>query len=514
MKVFTDRFRLGWKDVAILAVGIGLYVTIALATITKFSIWFDEAFSAYIIRFDFWQIAAYTAVDVQPPLYYWLLKLWSLLFGTSELALRSMSVFWGSIALIFGYLLIRRLFTRKAAMLGLGFMTVLPLFIRYSQEVRMYTLVAAIVMIATYLLVVAVQTGHRRTWLLYGVFVALGMWTHYFTALIWLSHIVWHALIVRQENSPKSSFWRRFFAKEWLWAYGLAAALYLPWLPAFVVQAVTVQAGFWIPPISAVTLPNFLTNTFLYLDANATLAWVAVACFGVLVLMAWSARRVFQTLKGEQKQYYMLLGCVAFVPINLLILLSLPPLKSVFVDRYLLAAMLMLVVFCAVTIVYAQVSRFLRIATIVAAGCLMLFGVWNVYSLGNFNKNSQMSNLTRDAVQLVKEKGAYGEPIIADSPWSFYEAIFYTSPTHPVYFVDADTEYIYGSLEMLKQNDDFKIKNLEEFIKQHSSVWYIGTDTAKSLHSSGSSLKVEQTDMLEDPVTKKSLYRVQRYSVY
>lgn len=514
MKVFTDRFRLGWKDVAILAVGTGLYAAIALATITKFSIWFDEAFSAYIIRFDFWQIAMYTAVDVQPPLYYWLLKLWSLLFGTSELALRSMSVFWGSVALIFGYLLIRRLFTRKAAVLGLGFMAVLPLFIRYSQEARMYTLVAAIVMIATYLLVKAMRTGRRRTWLWYGVFVALGMWTHYFTALIWLSHVVWHAIMVRQEKSPKGSFWRRFFAKEWLWAYGLATMLYLPWLPAFVVQAVTVQAGFWIPPVSAVTLPNFLTNILVYLDANETLAWIAIASFGVVVLIAWFARRVVQALKSEQKQYYVLLGCVAVVPISLLILLSLPPLKSVFVDRYLLAATLVLVIFSAVTIVYAQVSRFLRIVTVVAIGCLMLFGVWNVYSFGNFNKNSQMSNLTRDAVRLVKEKGVYGEPIIADSPWSFYEAVFYTSPAHPVYFVDADTKYIYGSLEMLKQNDDFKIKNLEEFLKAHPNVWYIGTDTAKSLHSSAPSLKVEQTDMLEDPVTKKSLYRVQRYSVY
>ena len=41
------------------------------------SIWFDESYSAYLIRGDFGQIWDMTAQDVHPPLFYFALKIWS-----------------------------------------------------------------------------------------------------------------------------------------------------------------------------------------------------------------------------------------------------------------------------------------------------------------------------------------------------------------------------------------------------------------------------------------------------
>ena len=70
-KVFQRRpatWPLDKTDYGILTAGLAVFVTVSLATITKFSIWFDEAFGAYLIRFDFWQVATYTASDVHPPL--------------------------------------------------------------------------------------------------------------------------------------------------------------------------------------------------------------------------------------------------------------------------------------------------------------------------------------------------------------------------------------------------------------------------------------------------------------
>lgn len=61
-------------DWLVLLVGLGVFAWIALANISAASIWFDEAFSAYITQFSFLDIARYTATDVHPPLYYWALK--------------------------------------------------------------------------------------------------------------------------------------------------------------------------------------------------------------------------------------------------------------------------------------------------------------------------------------------------------------------------------------------------------------------------------------------------------
>ena len=79
-------------DALVLLVGLVVFAAIAFGNATRASIWFDEAFSAYLIQFSYWDILVFTAEDVHPPVYYWLLKAWSTLFGTTEFALRSLSV--------------------------------------------------------------------------------------------------------------------------------------------------------------------------------------------------------------------------------------------------------------------------------------------------------------------------------------------------------------------------------------------------------------------------------------
>jgi len=168
------RPRFDWVFVGLLLTA---FVGLAAWNLTAGSIWFDEAFSAYLLNYNFLDIARYTATDVHPPFYYWLLKLWTMVFGETEIGLRSMSVFFGVIAAIFGYLFVRKQFGRRAALVALALMILSPLFIRYGQEARMYTLAAAIIFAASYVLLFAAETKKRSTWVLYGVLVSLGMWT-------------------------------------------------------------------------------------------------------------------------------------------------------------------------------------------------------------------------------------------------------------------------------------------------------------------------------------------------
>ena len=51
--------------------------------------------------------------------------------------------------------------------------------------------VFAIVIGATYALDLALETQKKRYYILYAILLALGMWTHYFTALAWLAHVVY-----------------------------------------------------------------------------------------------------------------------------------------------------------------------------------------------------------------------------------------------------------------------------------------------------------------------------------
>ncbi len=262
-RIFSRREPWSHKDWAILAVGLGVFGVLSLGNMARWSIWFDEAYGVYLIRHSFAEVATFTAADVHPPLYYWLLKVWQMLFGSSELALRSLSMVMVAVAIVFMYLLVRKSFGKRVGAWTMLLLALSPMLIRYSEEARMYGMAMAIVAAATWVLVRATEKPSRHKLILYVILVSLGMWTHYYTAIMWLAHWVWRYMTVRTTTAKKTA--RAFWTKEWVWTHMLAVALFLPWLPHMVKQMANVQGGgFWIHPITATTPFNFLTNSILY----------------------------------------------------------------------------------------------------------------------------------------------------------------------------------------------------------------------------------------------------------
>lgn len=502
-------------DWLFIAAGLLVFSIISFWTISRASIWFDEAFGAYLIRFDFAQIARYTAADVHPPLYYWLLKSWSLLFGNTELALRSMSVFFGGIAIIFSYLLTDKLFNKKAARLSLLFLVLSPMIIRYSIEARMYMLVAAISIAATYMLVTAMETKRRRDYVVYGILVGLGMWTHYFAAIVWIAHWIWRADVIRRV-SKKGKFVKNFLTRDWVVAHIVAVGLFIPWVPFFVYQLCNVQFnGFWIPPVSANTIVNFFTNVMFYNEAGNVVGWPALVFMIFVILMIVLAILVYKSLNQSRRQSYRLILAMAFVPIVLLVLLSMPPLRSSFVDRYLITSTFGFAVFIGVTLMYGlkKVNIKMQIVVILTIVAMMSLGIANVYHFGNYNKTTNMSNNTRQIIEKIVEKAGDGQPIIAESPWIFYEAVFYSTDNHTVYFLNDKTEYRYGSLDVLEYNDRFKIMDIGSFTQTHPTVWYVGRPGDGEMKAPYSNWRALQQVTVQDSINGTAAYRAVQYRV-
>lgn len=506
-------------DVAIMAVGLVVFAALALATIGNSSVWFDESFSAYIIQFNVAEIFQYTAADVHPPLYYWLLKLWSMLFGTTDIALRSMSVLFAGVAMIFGYLTVHRLFGRRAAVFAMGAMIISPFIIRYSQEMRMYTMVAAIALAATYVLVRATETGRRRLWVVYGVLVSLGMWTHYFAAIVWLAHWVWRWTLVRRMAATQKvkQQLRLFFARDWLVAHYVAVGLYLAWLPFLVAQLVTVQTfGFWIPPVTPVTVTNYFTNVLLYLDQGALNPWYTVGFMVVVTIMIWLAVRVKRQLTPAARSGYSLLAAMAFIPVILLIVGSLPPLQSSFVDRYLVASAFALSMLVGVLLSYAGVvtgSRLRQTLLCVGVAALMGVGIANVYALGNYNKIDRNASGAKQMMTQVYAHSTEGEAVVTDTVWMYYDAVFYATDQHQVLFRNSTLTDNYGSLTMLYAQDRNKIMNFDEFLANRDTFWLVGQPGTDDLVPPADNLRQITSLRQADPITGKPVYQAIRYQV-
>lgn len=193
------------------------------------SIWFDEGWSAFAaVQPTLWDAAQ--ADLTNPPLYYMLLHVNVRLFGDSAFSLRWFSLLCGLLTIPLCYQLARRLFNEQAGGYAALLAAVLPLLWWASQEARMYTLLALLVLIAALAWHQLLRKPTRTAWLaLLASEVAL-LYTHNTgpVAALWLNAATLLAWLVG---------YRRPLGR---WIAG-QIAVGLLWLPWFWTRFVTLQ---------------------------------------------------------------------------------------------------------------------------------------------------------------------------------------------------------------------------------------------------------------------------------
>jgi 4-amino-4-deoxy-L-arabinose transferase-like glycosyltransferase len=125
------------------------------------SFWYDEGNSARIAERSLPLIIAGAGGDIHPPLYYIVLHYWRAIFGETEFALRMLSVACGVGLVFFTYLLARRLFNPRVGLIAAALMACSPFAVYYSQEARMYVLLAFEAVVSTWALTGIVDFGFR-----------------------------------------------------------------------------------------------------------------------------------------------------------------------------------------------------------------------------------------------------------------------------------------------------------------------------------------------------------------
>ncbi|MFZ5916112.1 MAG: glycosyltransferase family 39 protein [Chloroflexota bacterium] len=200
------------------------------------SFWNDEGNSIRLAQRSLALVTAGAAGDIHPPGYYVLLWAWIRLVGDSEFAARSLSAILGLLLVAVTCTLGRRL-DRPALGLAAAFLAaVSPFQVYYSQEARMYILVALIGAAATYFFLRLIHPARSPLaachllpcFLTYALLTAAGLYTHYSYPLIVAAHNAVFGLWLL-------GTWRqgRVGARlaGWIAAQFGALLLYAPWLP-------------------------------------------------------------------------------------------------------------------------------------------------------------------------------------------------------------------------------------------------------------------------------------------
>jgi 4-amino-4-deoxy-L-arabinose transferase-like glycosyltransferase len=224
-----------------------LITLLLLATALRFyrldaqSFWNDEGNSARLSERSISLIIEGTASDIHPPLYYLILRGWRELVGDTEFGLRSFSAFVGVGLVAVTIALGRVMWGRKTWGVWLAglLVTLNPALIYYSQEARMYALLAFLALLATLILWGRVSSFKFQvsSFMLYTLTITAGLYTHYFFPTIILVHGVVMVIVVGRDFFNRQSKIVNRKLLYWLLALLAAGLLYLPWLPVFLRQA-------------------------------------------------------------------------------------------------------------------------------------------------------------------------------------------------------------------------------------------------------------------------------------
>ena len=328
--------RLWWVPILALAMALRFY------HLTSAAIWGDEGSSLLLSEYALSDLWFHAAHDVHPPLYFLLLRGWIELFGDSIGSIRSMSAIPGVIAVGLGVWLTRQLSTRRAAVLAGILLALLPTAVRYSQEVRMYSLLGVWLLGATLVLVYWVKQPERTRYLAaYAVLMGAGFYTHYFTALCVLVHWAYLGVLWRE----------RLLVRPAWWVANVAIVLmYLPWLPSLLdlmqhVEQLKVGGDIgWEEPVGLLSLPSMIWQFVIQdegVDFWPPLFWlVPLLLVAVVVGTVWRDR--------ERHRPATLLGLFFLLPLVLVYGVSF--VSPVFIERYLTVYALGLPILVAIAV--------------------------------------------------------------------------------------------------------------------------------------------------------------------
>jgi uncharacterized membrane protein len=475
-----------------IVIGIAMLASLALTlSLGKGQdIWFDENYSITLAQQPIGELLRLTGVDAHPPLFYILLKGWGSLFGWTELSLRMMSALLAASTVGIVALIVRRLFTTRVALAVLPFLVLTPFWLRYGYEVRMYALAGLIGALASLVLLKAVDSkGDRRWWALYGALVALGMYTLYMTAVIWIAHFVW-LMIYRHKH-----FWRQ----PWFLSYIFAVVLFLPYIST----AITQYTNSALPGIgwtlNLTHINEVISMLLIYTPEWSVVGWSALAVISIVALTIYLLDRVRHQMTPSSRRALSFMIVLALVPPIFFVLVSLPMSEPFFLPRYLAHTSLFIYALVGVAVALGWQYRYRKASVVlgVLSLSMLAWGVGQLSQAGNFN----YERMQRPETTLVREQiDCSKSVIVADDQYTYINDVYYFQgcdlrfySEHPVWYWGGYAPLVAKSNERLAKSTDLTTERLVHLYWSNSDQTFHPDSRYKLVSSTRHDLQVTDT---------------------
>jgi len=461
---------------------------------TSLALWHDEAFSALYIRYPWGEMMHRIGLDVHPPLYYWILRVWSYVFGSGLLSLRSLSILFGVLTIFAGYLFVKEAFkNERLAVLSALFLAINPFQIQYSLEARMYTLGTFLILFSSYLLVKALNTNKTTIWIAYAFATAGCFYTHYYLFFSVAAQGLYFIYYLLK-------------TKQWMWkgwaSYVLSVILFLPWIPTLLVQIQRVEKSYWIPAPDRWSIPGTIWKMIFGGQGNDHITLIIITLLAIALIVYF-----FKETKPPIR-WFVVLGVA--IPFVAAILLSFK--QAIYLDRYFVFASLYISILIAATLFLVPKYTTRRALTIIFAAISIALFFKNWKDLGPINQKPGM----KAASAVINNNAQSQDKIYVGSSFVYFTFRYYNHTQIPPKLIsDGSLESIphFSGTALLNSDDlvltDTIFKHPE--VKKNDTVWLLWTTGfgGSKPNVPGSWQKVSESSFGDTPGFKGDIYVTQ-----
>jgi uncharacterized membrane protein len=386
------------------------------------SLWLDEALSVIFARPSLPEVMTILAnQDLHPPLYYVALHFWIRLAGSSEFAVRFVSVILGLPAIPATYLLGSTLFRenaqssrafdrgRQIGLIAATLVALSPFLVYYSQEARMYSGLATFGVFSSLALWRLLNDPRPAWWIAYVVFTAAVIYSQYFGALIVGYQVIY--LIAFGARGRRRAI-------DGISALIATAAAYVPWLPGAVLQVrrLATLPDFWKGDFQLSYLITHVFAAFTFGQFSALGRYSGVAAVAALVVAAGLVLLTWRAIQRGGAEVFLL----TYLLVPLAVLYAIVARDPKFAERYLIMIAppfyLVIALSLTTTLLWLRAvasvrARHVGYAVVGAVGVALVLSssiqIWQIYYGSTYRKDDN-----RGAIAYVEEHAQPGDIVV------------------------------------------------------------------------------------------------------
>jgi uncharacterized membrane protein len=433
--------------------------------------WYDEAYSGIMVKLPSDKLSELLQFDVHPPVYIYLLRLWSTLLGDSDLTIRLFSVLSGVAVVFASYFLVKSLNISKkhpfAKLVIPLIIAVNPFFVEYSKEARSYSLMALIfslLFISYYFASKSLKFNLK--WFITALMIILAFLTHYLILIGIFSLFLFDAFFTKSKTIKL----KEFIIKKTLLYLSLGAIILPPlylYLPTLLIQYKNAPIMWWIPISDLQRLPTTL-YIFMFgvkadslgipkpLQLNSFLSPDNIGMLLLIIFTGLISYGLTKYRKNEFKKDLLLLLFCSILPISIVMLLQSFG-HRLYLERYLTPYGLIFAVFLGLLIfLFKRSIKYFILGIYIMMSLILIINVKHE-SAGYAKLAQELKKIDNQEIQ-----------VIMPDPISFTVAKYYLSGNQNIKVKIYNPKDDLSDWEIISKNEILKDYNQ---LKGKQRIW-------------------------------------------